>query len=134
MTDPRQPAYDAVFAYIRSQPRDFLPSTVVDRNAMIWRAVHAALDAMEVPKAHQERNAMPDKYARHCLLDLLGPAGDTDDLIGQVEKAAVQSAAQKLLHLHAETLLTHGPGVAQGLLLAYKHIAPDPYYKEEPQA
>lgn len=49
MTDPRQPAYDAVFAYIRQQPRDFLPVTVVGRNAMIWRAVHAALDAMGVP-------------------------------------------------------------------------------------
>jgi hypothetical protein len=49
VTDPRQPAYDAVFAYIRQQPRDFLPVTVVGRNAMIWRAVHAALDAMGVP-------------------------------------------------------------------------------------
>lgn len=68
--------------------------------------------------------------ARHYLLDLLGPAGDEDDLIGQVERDAVQAAAQKLLHLHAEALLSHGPGVAQGLLLAYKHIAPDPYYKE----
>ncbi|MFD7855201.1 hypothetical protein ACFV6B_13070 [Streptomyces microflavus] len=43
--DPKQPAYDAVFAYIRSQP-DVVPATVVERNAMIWRAVHAALDAV----------------------------------------------------------------------------------------
>lgn len=49
MTDPRQPAYDAVFTFIRRQPRDFMPLTVVDRNAMIWHAVHAALDAMGVP-------------------------------------------------------------------------------------
>jgi len=48
--DPRQAAYDAVFAYIRQQPRDFLPATVVDRNAMIWHAVHAALDAIGIPK------------------------------------------------------------------------------------
>lgn len=68
--------------------------------------------------------------ARNDLLDLLGPAGDPDDLIGQVEKEAVQAAAQKLLGMHAEVLLTHGPGVAQGLLLAYQHVAPDPYYKE----
>lgn len=47
--DFRQPAYDAVFAYIRQQPLDFLPTTVVDRNAMIWHAVHAALDAVGVP-------------------------------------------------------------------------------------
>ena len=50
-TDPRQAAYDAVFAYIRQQPRDFLPTTVVDRNSMIWHAVHAALDAVGVPRA-----------------------------------------------------------------------------------
>jgi hypothetical protein len=49
-SDPRQPAYDAVFAYIRSQPRDFLPTTVVGRNAMIWDAVHAALDAVGIPR------------------------------------------------------------------------------------
>lgn len=52
--DPRQPAYDAVFAYIRQQPRDFLPTTVVGRNAMIWRAVHAALDAADVPGAAEQ--------------------------------------------------------------------------------
>jgi hypothetical protein len=45
MTDPRQLAYDAVYEYIRSQPRGFLPTTVVGRNAMIWRSVNAALDA-----------------------------------------------------------------------------------------
>ncbi|MFF6904544.1 hypothetical protein ACFY9Q_01210 [Streptomyces sp. NPDC012389] len=44
-SDTERPAYNAVFAYIRSQPRDFLPATVVDRNAMIWRAVAAALTA-----------------------------------------------------------------------------------------
>ncbi|GAA3590826.1 hypothetical protein [Streptomyces osmaniensis] len=49
--DPRQAAYDAVFAYIRQQPCDFLPTTVVDRNAMIWHAVHAALDAVGIPRA-----------------------------------------------------------------------------------
>ncbi|MFJ4837144.1 hypothetical protein [Streptomyces sp. NPDC088746] len=49
-TDPKQPAYDAVFAYLRSQPVDFMPLTVVDRNAMIWHAVHAALDAAPGPE------------------------------------------------------------------------------------
>jgi histidine triad (HIT) family protein len=49
-TDPRQAAYDAVFAHLRKQPVDFMPTTVVDRNAMIWHAVHAALDAIGVPK------------------------------------------------------------------------------------
>lgn len=52
---PRQPAYDSVLAYIRSQPNDFLPTTVGERNAMIWHAVHAALDAMPEHSAVTER-------------------------------------------------------------------------------
>jgi hypothetical protein len=51
---PRRPAYDAVFAYIRQQPRDFLPTTVVGRNAMIWDAVHAALDAVGIPRMERK--------------------------------------------------------------------------------
>jgi hypothetical protein len=43
-TGPRQPAYDAVYAYIGSTNR--VPGDLVTRNAMIWRAVHAALDAV----------------------------------------------------------------------------------------
>lgn len=43
---PRQPAYDAVTAFIHSQPLDFLPTTVVERNAIIWHAVNIALNAM----------------------------------------------------------------------------------------
>jgi hypothetical protein len=53
--DPRQSAYDAVFAYLRQQPRDSVPSTVVHRNAMIWNAVHAALDAAGVPAVRQPK-------------------------------------------------------------------------------
>ncbi|ARX81568.1 hypothetical protein SMD44_00966 [Streptomyces alboflavus] len=44
--DPRQPAYDAVYAHL-SALGDHMPADRVHRNAMIWRAVHAALDAME---------------------------------------------------------------------------------------
>ncbi|MFE5996739.1 hypothetical protein ACFQ6C_07575 [Streptomyces sp. NPDC056454] len=40
----RQPAYDAVYAYIRTLPVEPTPS----RNAHIWNAVGAALDAMHV--------------------------------------------------------------------------------------
>jgi hypothetical protein len=38
------PAYDAVYAYIR-RLGDYLPPDPVHRNAIIWRAVQAALDA-----------------------------------------------------------------------------------------
>jgi hypothetical protein len=53
-TGPRQAAYDVVFAYIRQQHRDFLPTTVVGRNAMIWDAVHAALDAVGIPRMERK--------------------------------------------------------------------------------
>ncbi|MFB9485592.1 hypothetical protein ACFFSH_40495, partial [Streptomyces filamentosus] len=46
-TDPRQPAYDAVYAHIR-ELGDHMPPNPVHRNAMIWRAVHAALGATPV--------------------------------------------------------------------------------------
>lgn len=45
--DPRQPAYDAVYDYIR-RLGDYLPPDRRHRNAIIWRAVHAALDATPV--------------------------------------------------------------------------------------
>lgn len=45
--DPRQPAWDAVFGYIRTLTRDDL--RVVERNAMIWRGVNAALVALGHP-------------------------------------------------------------------------------------
>lgn len=41
MSDPRQPAYDAVFRVIRKH------STDVHANAFAWRCVEAALSAME---------------------------------------------------------------------------------------
>jgi hypothetical protein len=63
----RQPAYDAVFAWLRKQPVDFLPVTVVGRNAMIWHAVHAALDAVlpaDSGRADTLREAA-ERVARH---------------------------------------------------------------------
>lgn len=45
--DPRQPAYDAVYEYIRALG-DYLPPDPRHRNAIIWRAVQAALDATPV--------------------------------------------------------------------------------------
>ncbi|MFE6284379.1 hypothetical protein [Streptomyces sp. NPDC057877] len=43
----RQPAYDAVYAYIRGLG-EYLPPDLVNRNATIWHAVHAALNATPV--------------------------------------------------------------------------------------
>lgn len=47
----RQPAYDAVYAYIRELD-SYMPADVVHRNALMWRAVTAALDALGVPLAN----------------------------------------------------------------------------------
>lgn len=57
--DPRQPAWDAVFAYIRTLPRDAPPASVVERNAVIWRAVNAALTAIGYPDAAREAHPVP---------------------------------------------------------------------------
>ncbi|MFJ3278489.1 hypothetical protein [Streptomyces halstedii] len=45
--DPRQPAYDAVYENIR-RLGEYLPPDIAHRNAIIWRAVRAALDATPV--------------------------------------------------------------------------------------
>ena len=45
--DPRQPAYDAVYEYLRGLG-PYLPPDPVHRNAIVWRAVHAALGATSV--------------------------------------------------------------------------------------
>ncbi|MFD4830123.1 hypothetical protein ACFWPV_09750 [Streptomyces uncialis] len=45
--DPRQLAYDAVHEYIRGLG-PFLPSDQVHRNAIIWQAVHAALETTHI--------------------------------------------------------------------------------------
>lgn len=58
----RQPAYDAVYAYIR-RLGDHLPPDPVHRNAIIWRGVNAALDAITPaaePCAHGCRQAADD--------------------------------------------------------------------------
>ncbi|HEY9353702.1 MAG TPA: hypothetical protein VIP28_10640 [Nocardioides sp.] len=45
--DPRQAAYDAVYEYLCGLG-NYLPPDPVHRNAIIWRAVHAALGATPV--------------------------------------------------------------------------------------
>jgi hypothetical protein len=56
----RQPAYDAVYAYIR-QLGDEMPGSKIQRNAIIWHAVAAALDAMDASPATPEQAAAADE-------------------------------------------------------------------------
>jgi hypothetical protein len=56
--DPRQPAYDAVYEYIRALG-PYLPRDAVHRNAIIWRAVHTALNATPVGRC----------VSSHCVED-----------------------------------------------------------------
>ncbi len=63
-------------------------------------------------------------------------AGSDDDLylhglLNKVEDDRAHAEAQKLLDMHMEVLLMHGPQVAQGLALAIKHI--DPYVRRDGQ-
>jgi hypothetical protein len=55
--NPRQPAYDAVYEYLGSTNR--VPGDLVTRNAMIWRAVNAALDATPIGRC----------VSSHCVED-----------------------------------------------------------------
>ncbi|MET8978530.1 hypothetical protein ABZX85_23220 [Streptomyces sp. NPDC004539] len=63
---PRQPAYDAVFAFIRGLG-DALPAEPVHRNAMIWRAVHAGLDAMTAQTPPADRATLRDRIAEALM-------------------------------------------------------------------
>jgi len=56
--DPRQPAYDAVYEYIRTLG-SYLPPDTAHRNAIIWRAVQAALGATPVGRC----------TSSHCVED-----------------------------------------------------------------
>lgn len=81
------------------------------------------------------RSLMHIKHCRdtRCVIEVDEP-GDRcksmDFLIDRIEVEHTQAAARKLLDMHYETVLTHGAAVGQGLALAYKTVAPDPYYKE----
>lgn len=54
----RKPAYDAVYAYIGGLG-EALPTEPVRRNAMIWRAVNGALDALDHSGVAGEPEATP---------------------------------------------------------------------------
>ncbi|MFD6128657.1 hypothetical protein ACFWC2_14345 [Streptomyces diastaticus] len=76
----RQAAYEAVYDHIhRLGPR--LPTATAERNASIWRAVHAALEAAEVPalanpaEPHTTTERHPVPAGRHPV----PPARDTGE-------------------------------------------------------
>lgn len=62
-TNAWQPAYDAVYARIRALG-DYLPPDPAHRNTLIWRAVHAALNALIPPQtcvAHVQPESVEDQ-------------------------------------------------------------------------
>lgn len=73
----RQPAYDAVYAYIGTLPAD--ETQAVLRNARIWRAVNAALDAMNAGRCVSSHCVEGD----HVLInDEPATAAHPDDTTG----------------------------------------------------
>lgn len=52
----RGAVFGAVYAHIRSLPDDAMPTNPVERNAMIWRAVHAGLAAINRRMAEEARS------------------------------------------------------------------------------
>lgn len=65
----RRPAYDAVYAYIRTLPREAITYSAVERNAAIWRAVNAALDA----QTNATSAPVADLTAAHAELEGFDP-------------------------------------------------------------
>ncbi|MGY4903295.1 hypothetical protein [Streptomyces sp. 900116325] len=106
---PRQPAYDSVLAYIRSQPTDYLPTTIVERNALVWHAVHAALDAMpehpavaELARVRRALDPDDETYIRETVHDQLAMSAREDRV-----RSVVSLWAPRLLpHSEAHRLLT----------------------------
>lgn len=77
-TPPRQPAYDAVFDVIRRiPPRSATGYEQTAENARVWRAVEAALDAME-PAPH--------------LLPLLNLTADEADALADLSRRLTADA------------------------------------------
>ena len=65
-SDPRQPAYDAVFAFLKiNRARTDDGYEAACQNARVWRAVEVALDAMNVPKVSPS-DLYPLRDRRSC--------------------------------------------------------------------
>lgn len=81
-------------------------------------------------------------YARRCLLDLLGPAGDEDGLIDQVEDNRAHREAEKL-YVEAEkhkrsAEAASGPEIIDGHMAAWSRLTRagqmiDPYEMRDGQ-
>lgn len=77
--------------------------------------------------------------ARNYLLDLLGPAGDEDDLIGQVEDARAHVEAEKLraeakeYEKEAKGLFNEGAYYKAAAVMAYAASLIDPYEMRDGQ-
>lgn len=67
--DARQPAWDAVYGYLRTLPRDQLPTSIVERNAVIWRAVNAALVALGYEDTEQRPTPLADALRDQVLTE-----------------------------------------------------------------
>lgn len=61
--DPRLRAYAAVFTYIQQLPAETTYLDPVTRNAVIWRAVHAALDVTDPEPEQSVPTPLRDRYA-----------------------------------------------------------------------
>lgn len=65
ITVDNQQAYDGVYGLIR-RLGDRVPSTVAERNAVMWRAVDEVLKVVRDPEAAEELAAFRDGYLQLC--------------------------------------------------------------------
>ncbi|MGW4825448.1 hypothetical protein ACWEP4_42895 [Streptomyces sp. NPDC004227] len=94
--DPRQPAYDAVYAYLR-RLEDRMPADPVHRNAIIWRAANAALDASRPTLASSYDPEALRQRLFNTILDwtATGPTISVDGCVSRV-LAVVQPELDRL--------------------------------------
>lgn len=95
-TDPRQLAYDAVYAYLASTTR--VPGDLVSRNAVAWRAVHAALDAILGGRTTTDNPAASGDAADNSLERLRAENAAAQSLIRMQDEAIqrVRNLANRL--------------------------------------
>ncbi|MEV8124809.1 hypothetical protein AB0P07_11950 [Streptomyces sp. NPDC085944] len=116
--DPRQPAYDAVYGYIRGLDT-YLPPDPVHRNAVIWRAVQAALDATHLGRCVSSHCVEADHMV--ATAEESNPATTEPELTAEEDeaerfKADYLSACKTIADMHAAATGRTGEGPERGVV------------------
>lgn len=119
--DPRQPAHDAVYDYIRSLGSE-MPTDPVHRNTMIWRAFHAAIDATPVGRCVSSHcvegdhildlgETVTEQPTGEPSLFIATPPSETFQIQQPPDTITINGEdGQPLVTIHPDGQLDYGPG------------------------